>query len=106
MYYLVDAVSPWSMGHIIAVILRCKTFTMIRPSFEVSMLFVCCATVQMIRYQPVTVDIRVHVWVSSYGFCDGQSDTETGFSPSFLVFPVDIIHHGSPCSYITWGLEQ
>jgi hypothetical protein len=33
------------------------------------------------------------------GICDGQTDTGTGFSPSSF-------HRGSPCSYITWGMDD
>jgi hypothetical protein len=42
---------------------------------------------------PVTAEDRVHVQVSSYGICDGQTGTGTSFSPSSLVFSC---HYYSP----------
>jgi hypothetical protein len=42
---------------------------------------------QAVSSQPLTVEVQVRAWVSPHGFCGGQSGTETGFSPSSLVFP-------------------
>lgn len=49
------------------------------------------ATAQAVSHRPLTEEAWVHAWVSPCGFCGGQCGIGTGFSPSCLVFPVNII---------------
>jgi hypothetical protein len=46
---------------------------------------------QAVGRRPLTAEAGVDALVSPCGICGGQSGTETGFSPSSLGFPVNII---------------
>jgi hypothetical protein len=46
---------------------------------------------QAVSSGPPTAEARVRAWVSLCEICGEQNGTETGFSPRFSVFPVNII---------------
>jgi hypothetical protein len=55
------------------------------------------AKAQVVSRRPLTAETRVRARANPSGICGGQSGTGTGFSPSSLVFPVNIsFHHRSP----------
>jgi hypothetical protein len=69
--------------------------------------FSSSAMVEVVSHRPLTTDAWVRVWVSPSGTCVGQSSTATGFSPNSSVFPSHLsFHNGSPCSYITSGINN
>jgi hypothetical protein len=46
---------------------------------------------QAVSRRPLTTKTRVRARVSPFGICGGESDTGTGFSPSFSSYCVNII---------------
>jgi hypothetical protein len=42
---------------------------------------------QAVSYRPLTVEVRISTWVSSFGICDRRSDTGEGFTPTSRAFP-------------------
>jgi hypothetical protein len=46
---------------------------------------------QAVSHRPLTAKTQVHALVNPCGICGGQSSTETGFSPSSLGSPFNII---------------
>jgi hypothetical protein len=59
---------------------------------------------QAVSHRPLTAEARFPARVRSKGICGGQMRTETGFSPSFVVFSLSTSsHRGSPYSYMSYG---
>jgi hypothetical protein len=54
------------------------------------------AMAQAVSRRPPTAEARVRSRVSPCGTCGGQSDTETGISPSTSVFPCQYHSTGTP----------
>jgi hypothetical protein len=76
-----------------------------RPNFGKQVIFPFTggrAMHQAVISRPVTEETRVRARVSPYGICGGQSSNRTGFSPRSSVFPVSVIHRGSPY----WGMNN
>jgi hypothetical protein len=64
------------------------------------------AIAQAVSCRALTAKARVHTRVSPCGICGGQSGTGTGFSQNSLVFLSISFYHGSPYSYISWGMNN
>jgi hypothetical protein len=58
---------------------------------------------QGVRPRPLTAEARFRVQVNPCGICGGESGTGTGFSPSSLVFLVNIIRSSI---HIVWGMNN
>jgi hypothetical protein len=62
--------------------------------------------VQAVSHWPFTTKAQVHAQVTLSGICGGQSGNGKGFSVSSSV-PLSVpFHHGSPYSYIIWGINN
>jgi hypothetical protein len=57
---------------------------------------------EVVSSRPLTTEARV----SPYGICGAQSSTGTGFSPKYSVSLSMLLHHGFPCSYVTWEMNS
>jgi hypothetical protein len=75
-------------------------------NIEVSNILEDRAMAQAVSRRPLTAVARICTRVNLCGICGRQSSTGTGFSPSYSVFPVNIISLFLPCSYIIWGLND
>jgi hypothetical protein len=66
----------------------------------------CHAVCQVISHWPITVEAWSHFPASPHGIYGGQSDTWTGFSSRFLVFPVSIIHSFIYCTSMLLHMQH
>jgi hypothetical protein len=74
--------------------------------FSTSIGLLGSAMAQVVSRRPLTAEARVRARVNPCGICGGQSDTETGFSPSSSVFPS--IYHSTVAlqTHIIWGMRN
>jgi hypothetical protein len=61
---------------------------------------------QVASCRPLTTGTWVRAWASPCGICGGQSGNGTGFSLSFLVFPINIMTLWLPTLTYHLGDEQ
>jgi hypothetical protein len=64
------------------------------------------AMAQVVSRRPLTAEARVCAPVNPYGICGEQSETGTGFSPSFLVFPCQYHSTVALETHIIWGTRN
>jgi hypothetical protein len=66
-----------------------------------------CAMAQAVSLLSLTAKARIRARFSPCGVCYRQSGTVTYFSLRVLRFyTINIFHHGSTYSYITWGMNK